>query len=253
MFDIYGSLSQWLYSHPSKDLLDSNSDYVNARKAVGNVWAYRFALILVVFATAGLGGYQAWRNSKDQNKTRQTLEAENKITQAKLETLSFLLTHLPPTLTSQQVSEIVKGYTKPIVQPLPGTMTNAELRNHAEKLIARIKQLDVDKAKAEADFMAYWSANPLPPDSVNRDRRKEIDGIQENIKFQFRYSMLQEYVYLFQEIINRIPAKTLQKAGYGEKDGLKTAWLAVGGLFDQNIDYTNTAQSLQNLLVLLPK
>jgi hypothetical protein len=202
--------------------------------------------------------WQSVRNTKAQEQIHQEARDEQRRQDQQYSDLKAkldLIASLPPSLTQAQVAEAVRGIVKaPPPVPLPGTMTNAELRDKAEKLIARIRQLEIDRAKTEADLIAYWSANPLPPDSVNRDRLKEFNGNRDNAKFQFDYTMLQEYVYLFQEVINRIPDKILRKASYGDKKSMTGGWLAASGLFGSTtIDYNQTAQKLQDLLALLPQ
>ena len=226
-------------------------------------WRYRLLVIGIGLLTVGIGGWQAKRNAKDQTDQRRKLEdANNKLqgrldqstdllgqTQTKVDGLRFLLEHQQKPLTAEQESEIIKAYSHPGVLPA-GMQSNGEIRGRAQKLISRMKDLMAKTASDQQALNDYWtSGKPVDP---ARNRIQEYDSLRTNEQFTFQATMLQEYVYLFQEVFSRTPADKLSAAGYGDKESASRGWLFAGRVYQPDNDLNFLIGNLERVLKLLP-
>jgi hypothetical protein len=212
---------------------------------------YRIAFIVLAALLILCSVWQAHRNKAEQDKLK--TDAQNQHRQQeleyadlknKLDTVSGFVAHPPAGLSQDQINAVVEKLKS------SNTMSNEQLRDRANILIARITQLDLDSRNEEAALLGKYAA--LKPQDAGPSHQQEFDAVRTNELFTFKTQILQEYVYLFGEIGNRIPASVLQQAGYGEKTVFIQGWLWANGTFADNVDIAGTGTKLADLLKLLP-
>jgi hypothetical protein len=132
-----------------------------------------------------------------------------------------------------------------MLERLPKTeLSTSELVEKATLLAADIRRLAAD-ARSQEDTLGEQAKKEAP-----RNREKEFNAIRENEMSEFEQKYLGNYVYLYQEIVYRLPDKYVPNPFQGHRE--VGGYLAVGGLFGRTRDLDILDNQMRDLVRQVP-
>jgi hypothetical protein len=169
-------------------------------------WTCRAAFGVLCLMNLTLAFLQTTRNLTEQARIQKAAVEQQGIqsqqysaVKAKLDLIETLAKQAGT--TPAQITAAFQNFSR---QTLPaGALTNTELRDRAYDLISKMRALESDTARKYQELVDYWKDGV--PDTPERRRTQEFEGLTLNEHFEFESKMLGEYIYLTQEIVNRLP------------------------------------------------
>jgi len=154
------------------------------------LWRYRIAFIVVALGTIVTAGVQITRNLHEQERLQRESTAQNSALTLQLQIIKELAEHPPAGTSESQIASAIKTISH---LNLPsGESTNAELKTKGWELTKRMMQLDAKKKKDGEDLLEYWK--PGVPDTYERHRIQEFNGLDANAAFEFKTYIAGDYV-----------------------------------------------------------
>jgi hypothetical protein len=105
-----------------------------------------------------------------------------------------------------------------------------------------MEALDSERQLLEEKLLEYWK--PGVPDTVSRRRTGEFNSLPINEQFRFQSKYLAQYIYQYQEMVNRLPPELIP-GGITRPD--VGPWLDAGGAFAAHRHIPTMAKNLRAL------